>query len=126
MQQERDMYFGDLTHVVLSINAMIDAGALHDISSRDLLGWIDDKIVIQRVNEEINEHGHACHRLPVSERFVKAYHRHLNRIRHELDYKARFHVEKSGLCILLAMTIELIQRGNGYSQGFREDGPYNP
>ena len=126
MQQEKDIYLGDLTHVVLSINAMIDAGALHDISSTDLLEWIDDKIVIQRVNAKITEHGHACHRLPDSERFVKEYHRYINRIRHELDCKARFHVEKSGLCILLAMTIEFIQRGNGYSQGFREDGPYNP
>ncbi|BBO86802.1 hypothetical protein DSCO28_73680 (plasmid) [Desulfosarcina ovata subsp. sediminis] len=108
-----------LSYVLFEINAVLDTGKYDHISIDDIHREIENGTVLRFIAKEAAEDidlSLILDRDSDELNFEKTYTRHLQSIYggYAGQERRKWGVENKGLCLLIAWTIEIIQRGSGW------------
>jgi hypothetical protein len=104
-----------LTYIVLELNALIDTGRYQGISIAEIHRAIEQKRALEFVKEKCGEDADMSMPLSTPDSLA-LYNEHLLSIfgGYAGNERRKWGVERSGLCLLLAWTNEIIQQGSGW------------
>jgi hypothetical protein len=107
-----------LTLLILQLNHLLDTGRYDTITLEDVTSHIEDGSILQflkqRTGKDVDLSAHLEDGL-MHGKFERFYVRYLRSLLNVADARRKWAVENRGLCLLIAMTNEIVQQGSGWS-----------
>lgn len=107
-----------LTLLIHQINHLLDTGRYDTITLEDVTSHIEDGSILQflkqRADEDVDLSAHLDDGLMYGN-FERFYIAHLRSLLNVADAGRKWGVENRGLCLLIAMTNEIVQQGAGWT-----------
>lgn len=100
-----------LTSLIIQLNKAVDTGSYNKISIDQIHAAIEQKRLLRFIKESCGKDIDLSIQLSSSSNFEEEYEERINRIftAHAGDESRKWGVRKSGLCLALAWTNEIIQ-----------------
>jgi hypothetical protein len=105
-----------LTLLILQLNKLIDSGEYDDITIDEIHNHINDGTILRFLGERGQEGNFSIHSGKTYGDFESFYVKQLQSLydAYAGDERRKWGVQNKGLCLLLAWTNEIIQKGSGW------------
>src|ERR1051325_5450145 len=112
MRTANNLTVTNLTHLAFHINAVIDSGANVDLSYRDIYDATDIGCLLERLEKRLHDRADLSLLTSLEPDHILAIEKALQNAAAALRGREmkKAHVEKSGLCLLMAIILEALQQ----------------